>query len=43
MMTEEILKNKSLKAKGIVEELSKALLEGKIKMDDVIKAAAFNS
>lgn len=39
MVIEEILKDKSLKAKGKVEELSKALLEGKIKMDDVIKAA----
>ena len=37
---EEIVKNKNLKGKAKVETLSKAILDGKIKLDDLIKAAS---
>jgi hypothetical protein len=40
MQIEAILKDKSLKAKAKVEAISKAILNGKIKTDDLIKIAS---
>lgn len=40
MEIEAILKDKGVKAKGKVEAISKAVLSGKIKVDDLIKIAS---
>src|SRR5438105_6296917 len=40
MDLQKVLEDKALKAKGKVEAISKAILNGKLKVDDLIKVAS---